>query len=366
MFTNVPAQKVTRAAVLLLLWYIYGFERAMLSADVIGEARRQSKPRRWPWQPKTARDYIDAYRADLAALVNEQGGALLEAVQRQSRRRRWPWQPKTIRDLLGERSAELIALAVEWSAELAEAAAERAAALRAAAQQQSRPRRWPWQPKTLRDQITERNAELATRAVERSAELALLARQRRDALLKEVRRQSRPRRWPWQPKTLHDQISERGKQVMVKHVAPTAGRLTDMANTSTKTVSQAANTMGERVQQLLSSAPNAVDSATTTTTSALKGASQNISTALNATAEAAATAVQRPVTAVNDTVQAGRRRMRRGVRLVRTALWAALLGVVVGLLFAKASGAELRQQLRAILDQAAQAIYRKTEAMISR
>jgi hypothetical protein len=365
MLSSAPRRMLTRAAVLFMLCYLYVLGRTMLSADVLNQARRQSQPRRWPWQHKTVRDYVGAYRADLAALVSQQGTALLATVQRQSRRRRWPWQPKTIRDLLEERSAELVALAAEWSAELAEAVAKRTAALRATAERQIRPRRWPWQPKTFRDRVGERNVELATRAAERSAELASLARQRRDALLKELRRQSQPRRWPWQPKTIRDQLSERGKLAMAKQVTTATDRLTRITNSSAQTVSQTASAMGERMQQLLTIAPGVIDSASTTATSALKEASQNVSTALNATAETAAAAVQRPVTAVSDNVQAGRRRVRRGVRLVRTALWAALIGALLGLIFAKTSGAELRRQIRAILNQTAEGIRRQMGATIS-
>jgi hypothetical protein len=356
---------VTRAAMLGMFWYISVLGKSILSADVLAEARRQSQPRRWPWQRKTVRDYVDAYRADLAALVSQQGPALLAAVQRQSRHRRWPWQPKTIRDLLEERSAELVALAAEWSAELAEAVVERTAALRAAAEHQIRPRRWPWQPKTFRDRVSERNVEFATLAAKRSAELAMLARQRRDALLKEMRRQSHPRRWPWQPKTIRDQLSDRGKQAMANHVAPGTERLTHMTSSSAQTVSQTASAIGERMQQLLTSAPSVIDSATTTAASALTEAAQNASTTLNETAETAAAMVQRPVNAVSDNVQAGRRRVRRGMRLVRTALWAVLIGIVLGLLLAKTSGAELRRQIRAILDQSAEVIRGQTGERIS-
>jgi hypothetical protein len=364
MLRSAPRRMVTRAVVLLLFSYAYVIGKSVLNADVLAQARHQSQPRRWPWQPKTVRDYVDAYRADLAALVSQQGAALLTAVQRQSRRRRWPWQPKTIRDLLEERSAELVALAAEWSAELAEAVAKRTAALRATAEHQIRPRRWPWQPKTFRDRVSERNMELATRAAERSVELALLARQRRDALLKEVRRQSQPRRWPWQPKTIRDQLSERGKQ-MAKHVTSATDSLTRMTNSSAEIVSQTASAIGEQMQPVLTIAPNVIESAATSATSVLKEASQNVSIALNATAETAAAAVQRPVTAVSDNVQAGRRWVRRGVRLIRTALWAALIGMVVGLLLAKTSGAELRRQIRVIIDQIAEIIRRQTGETIS-
>ena len=163
-----PGRMAVRTAVLLVFWYLYVLGKTMFGAGALAQARRQSRSRRWPWQPKTVRDYVDAYRADLAALVSQQGAALLAAVQQQSRRRRWPWQPKTVRDLLEERSADLVALAAEWSAELAEAVAQRTAELRATAELQIRPRRWPWQPKTLRDRVSDHSVELATRAAERA------------------------------------------------------------------------------------------------------------------------------------------------------------------------------------------------------
>ncbi len=90
-------------------------------------------------------------------------------------------------------------------------------------------------------------------------------------------------------------------------------------------------------------------SAAATAPSALKETGENVRAAVNTKAQTAAAAVQRPITAVGDTVQAGRRRVRRGVRLVRVALWAGSIGVVIGLLLAKTSGAELRRQLRALV-----------------
>ena len=141
---SAPKRMVARTMVLLVLRYAYALGSSLLGEGVLAEARRQRRPRRWPWQPKTVRDYVDAYRADLAALVGQQGATLLTAVQQQARRRRWPWQPKTIRDLLDERSADLAAVAAEWSAELAAAVAARTDTLRANAEHQFRPRRWPW------------------------------------------------------------------------------------------------------------------------------------------------------------------------------------------------------------------------------
>src|SRR2546421_515965 len=99
--------------------------------------------------------------------------------------------------------------------------------LLAAAREQSRPRRWPWQPKTVRDRVGERSAELAELAAERSAELAALAAARRDVLLQEARRQSQPRHWPWQPKTVRDRLGERGaafKSVAADQLTSAAGQ----------------------------------------------------------------------------------------------------------------------------------------------
>ena len=396
-FKKAPEPQLGLVAGILTVCYLSLFGRATLGADLLSQARRQGQPRRWPWQPKTIRDSVDAYRTELTALVSLQGAALLDAVQRQSRPRRWPWQAKTIRDLLEERSVELTSLAADWSTEQAEAIAKRAAALRATVQHEIQPRRWPWQAKTLRDRVSEQNAELASRAAERSATLALLARQRRDALIDELRRQSQPRRWPWQPKTIRDQIGERGEQVMAKRVAPAAERLTHAAHTSAQAISQTASDMGERLNQLATATPSAIDAAAAAATGALKETGESVRAAVNtkaqaaaatatdalketgqsvrsavstkaqsaaaavqrpitavgdavnASAQSAAAAVQRPITAVGDTVEAGRRRVRRGVRLVRVALWALSIGVAIGLLSAKTSGAELRRQLGALV-----------------
>jgi gas vesicle protein len=348
--TNTAGRIVARAAAPLALWYVHVLQSGTIVDEALAAARRQARPRRRPWQPKTMRDYVDAYRVELAALARQQGATLLEAVQRQSQPRRWPWQPKTIRDLIDERSAELTVLAAERSAELAAAVAARKDALVTATQQQVRPRRWPWQPKTLRDRVSERSVQLATVAAERSEELAALARARRDALLKQARRQGSSRRWPWQPKTARDRLkeqSERSKRALVGQVNSAAERLKELAEQSSQTVRQTASATSGQVQQLASAVPRTLESATSAAAGSLHDAAQRVST----TADAAAAAAQRPVSAVSDSVQAGRRTVRRGVRLFRTALWATLIGVVIGLLFATTSGEELRRQLRRISDQ---------------
>jgi hypothetical protein len=351
---NTPGRIVARVAALLALWYVQVLQSGTMVDQALAAARRQARPRRWPWQPKTMRDYVDAYRVELAALARQQGATLLDAVQRQSQRRRWPWQPKTIRDLIDERSAELTELAAEWSAELAAAVAARKDALVTTAQQQVRPRRWPWQPKTLRDRVSERSVQLATVAAERSEELAALARARRDALLKQARRQRSSRRWPWQPKTARDRLkeqSERGKRALVGQVNSAAERLMELAEQSSQTVRQTASATSDQVQQLASAVPRTIESATSAAAGSLHDAAQRVSTTVSTTADTAAAAAQRPVSAVSDSVHAGRRTVRRGVRLFRTALWATLIGVVIGLLFATTSGEELRRQLRRISDQ---------------
>jgi gas vesicle protein len=192
-----------------------------LSGDeLLHVAKKQARPRRWPWQPKTVRDHIHDWGADMSELAAAQGEVLLRYVREQARPRRWPWQPKTLRDHIDGRSAELAALAAERSAELADLVAYRSAELAAPlneraqkllkeAQRQSRPRRWLWQKKTVRDKLNKQSAKLAAQASKRSNELAAQALARRDQLLKEAQRQAKPRRWPWQKKTARDKINER-------------------------------------------------------------------------------------------------------------------------------------------------------------
>src|SRR5437868_12038259 len=126
----------------LVVWRERALYKTLDVDGLLAAAREQSRPRRWPWQPKTVRDRVGERSAELAALGALQGAALLRAVRQQSRPRRWPWQPKTVRDLVNERSAVLAELAAERSAELAEIVAQRKDALVEAARQQSQPRRW--------------------------------------------------------------------------------------------------------------------------------------------------------------------------------------------------------------------------------
>ena len=110
--------------------------------------------------------------AQLSALAPD---SLLREVRRQSRPRRWPWQPKTLRDLINERRADLLELAAERSAELADLVAQRRDDMADELRKQAQPRRFPWQQKTARDYVDARMNELTERAAERSAQLAALA-----------------------------------------------------------------------------------------------------------------------------------------------------------------------------------------------
>jgi gas vesicle protein len=182
--------------------------------------RRQSRPRRWPWQPKTIRDLVNDRSADLLELAAERSAELADllaerrddmaaALRRQAQPRRWPWQPKTARDRVDRRVSELTERAAERSAELAALAATRRDNVIHALERQSRPRRWPWQPKTARDYVDARVAVVADQASAQRDLLAMQAARRRDALVAEFEHQSRPRRWPWQGKTVRDRAEER-------------------------------------------------------------------------------------------------------------------------------------------------------------
>jgi gas vesicle protein len=157
-------------------------------------------------------------------------------------------------------------------------------------------------------------------------------------------------------------MGERGKQLVAEQLSGATDRLSGIAKQPAQTVGQAAGAIGERVEQLRTAVPAAVDAATTTASTSLKDAAKNVGATVNTTAETAAAAVQRPITAVSDSVQAGGRQVRRGVRLVRTALWAGLIGIVVGLLLARTSGEELRRQLGEIVDQFAGPVRRQSGA----
>jgi gas vesicle protein len=107
----------------------------------------------------------------------------------------------------------------------------------------------------------------------------------------------------------------------------------------------------EQVQQQAVAVVPTVQDAVSGTAERLKGLAEQSREAVPSAIEAAA---QRPVQALTSSVQAGQRTVRWGVRLLRTALWAALIGTAVGLLLAPTSGAELRRRLRAIVDQVVQ------------
>ena len=109
--SRISGRLMAASAAMLALWYLCLLQTVGMVDGVMAAARQQSRPRRWPWQKRTVRDYADAYRSELATLARLQGAALLQLVQQQTRPRRWPWQKKTIRDLIDERSAEVVAAA---------------------------------------------------------------------------------------------------------------------------------------------------------------------------------------------------------------------------------------------------------------
>jgi hypothetical protein len=48
-----------------------------LSGDeLLHVAKKQARPRRWPWQPKTVRDHIQDWGADMSELAAAQGEVL--------------------------------------------------------------------------------------------------------------------------------------------------------------------------------------------------------------------------------------------------------------------------------------------------
>ncbi len=356
--------------------------------DLLDTARKQTQPRRWPWQQKTLRDRLKDYGEDVADYAKLQGDVLLNIVQHQSRPRRWPWQQKTIRDLLDERTEEFAELAAVQSAELARAMAQRRDELLDIVRKQTQPRRWPWQQKTAYDRARERSAQLASVAAERSAQLAALAAARRDALVSEARRQSKPRRWPWQQKTAYDRAREQREsltQTAADRYSTASDRAKNLADRSSTALRKSADSASDYVQLAKDAMPGVLGAAGVATTAAtsllkdnaksaresvstsagsagssLKGTAKSVGSSISSTAEDAADAVQsavnKPVKAVNSGVKATKRTARWSRRLFRTALWAGLAGIVVGMLAAPESGQEIRKHLQNAFDQLSRSV----------
>jgi len=329
---------------------------------------------------------------------------MLREVRRQSRPRRWPWQPKTLRNLADEQSKELVELAAERSALLAAAVAKERERLTQLVQHQLRPRRWPWQPKTLRDRAEEQRLRFVELAAQQSTALATLAAARRDKLLGKIKQQSRPRRWPWQPKTLRDRAeaargtlreASDGALEQIAGVASASGQwsqeavagvpaaLRATAAVASDTVKETAHTIGKQVSKTASSVPDAlwataaaasdtvketahtmgkqVSKTTSVVPDALRATAaaasdtvketahaigKQVGDATEATGAALHTAAQVPGDMIHSRVQAGKRKVRRGVRLVKTSFWSFIMGMIAGVLVAPRSGEETRKAIQ--------------------
>ena len=186
---------------------------------LVREVRHQSQPRRWPWQPKTLRDMVNERQSHLSDLVAERSAEMAglladrrdhvkKTVRHQSHPRRFPWQQKTARDYLDARIEKMTELAAERSAELAALAATRRDNILGRIEAESHPRRFPWQQKTTRDRLDERVGSLASQAANRRDHLVEEAAARRDELLSQFEHEARGRRFPWQQKTARDRLDE--------------------------------------------------------------------------------------------------------------------------------------------------------------
>jgi ElaB/YqjD/DUF883 family membrane-anchored ribosome-binding protein len=331
--------------------------------ELTGSLQSLGSRRRWPWQPKTVRDYADDYYAYLADLANTSSAELLGAVQRQSHHRRWPWEAKTLRDLMDDRSADFVALAAEWSSALAKIVATRNEALMAA-QQQLHPRRWPWESKTLRDHASDKGTQLAARAVEQSEKLASHAMAQRDAALKKTRQQLNHRRMPWQAKTLRDHVDDRlsdQEAMLTSQIQAVTEQLRGLVDQSQETFQKRARTAQSRVQSLQDAVPQAINIATAAAGDSLKGMANGVSAAVGSTADHATATLHRPIDAVGRNVAAGKRRMNRGVRLVRTAFWALLVGLGLGFVVGRTPNEKLKGYFNALTSRTSGTGYGRAE-----
>jgi gas vesicle protein len=316
--------------------------------------------------------------AQLPTIAQLQGERLAHAVRQQSRPRRWPWQPKTLYDLAHERSAEVAGLAAERAAALAAAAAQERDRIAGLVREQSRPRRRPWQPKTARDLVDERSARIAANAAALSAQLAELTARRRDSLLDQVRKQSRPRRWPWQPKTARDRLNERGAALraaageVTGQVAGTLGTAREtlgaaretlrstavgVPHTIGATAGAAAHTLHEAADVARQRVSETRDTAAHTLHEAAEAARHRVSDTTGAVSGAISSRVDATTGAINESIAAGQRRVRRGVRLARWSFWSFVAGVATGVLVAPRSGEETRRELQAAAQHVGDALF---------
>jgi len=231
----------------------------------------------------------------------------------------------------------------------------------------------------------EAGGEEARAAAERLAlanEKLQLAAQSGAQALAEAKRQSQPRRWPWQTKTVRDRLGERAvdlKATAADRVTLTNEKLQHAAKIGAgaavagaalaaaqarKAAEQAqalpdqvlpvikdqASAAGSAVQQAVAAVPDAIGSAAASVGDSLKDTAGSISKSMGkgkrTTSSAARAAVRAPVDAVNYRIKSGKKTMNHGVHLVTTALRWAVIGFIIGLLTSPASGKELRRQIR--------------------
>ncbi len=296
--------------------------------ELLKEARRQAKPRRFFWQQKTAYDKAQEHRAVLASLAATQRDVLVE---RGSELRDRALEQ---RDVLAERGSELVNTASERGRELLDQANVRSAELAKEARRQAKPRRFFWQEKTAYDRAQERRDELVTKggilaaaAATAGAKLLEQANERSAELAKEARRQSQPRRFFWQEKTAYDRAVERAgtARESLAHALPIA------QNRAESAVSRAQSAATDAIGTVRSSATDAIDTVKHSASDA---------------ADSVKYAAQVPGRAVRSGVKAGQRTVRHSVRIVRVFLWAIAIGALIGLLFAPRSGAQLRADLQ--------------------
>ena len=319
---------------------------------------------------------------ELAAVTSQHAASLMGEIKRQSQPRRWPWQDKTVRDLIDAGRADLAEIAVDRSARLTNAALTQRDALRETIQRQSQPRRRPWHSKTAYDRVAEQRAALVEAAAARSAELTEAVTAQRDRLLAETRRQASPRRWPWQEPTLRDKLEGhsdtlRGTVTDGLATASTTGsRLTEQARSSIADGLATASTTGsrlteqarssiadttDRVQTALTAAPGRIELAAQQAADSLSDTRQQVAKRFSETTDAATSSVKAaamvPVDAVrggveagqhavSETVAASKRGVRRGVRLLRVMMWALLFGAAIGILLAPRPGEETRRKMQ--------------------
>jgi gas vesicle protein len=204
----------------------------------------------------------------------------------------------------------------------------------------------------LRDRAEERLAALVDDATARSEDMRsqaddLLARadERGKQLRSDFERESRPRRWPWQPKTLRDRADERLGDIesYIRDARASSG---DAGAALQGALKAAPAAIGAAAASAVDGVRESADSTAPGIRDGVGDVGKRIGDTTDSAAASVRSAAHVPVDALNRKVESGKRTVRWTVRVGKFTFWALLIGAAIGILYSPRSGREMRQEIR--------------------